>query len=121
MLEGRPIIGEAKPKVGEIALQSGLQLGRQARGGLVVVVIDEPVLVAACEGVRNAHADVFIGADHLAGPGLDRLRATRQPAAQVLHRGDAGGDHLEGRIERVKIEIDPPQVHVIPLQGGHRR
>jgi len=27
---------------------------------------------------------------------------------QMLHGGDARGDHLEGRIERVEIEIDPP-------------
>src|SRR5262249_45391242 len=26
-----------------------------------------------------------------------------------LHGGDARGDHLEGRIERVEIEIDPPR------------
>src|SRR5215471_8823634 len=28
---------------------------------------------------------------------------------QMLHGGDARGDHLEGRIERVEIEIDPPR------------
>jgi len=26
----------------------------------------------------------------------------------MLHGGDAGGDHLKGRIERVDIEVDPP-------------
>jgi len=27
----------------------------------------------------------------------------------MLHRGDPGSDHLEGRIERVEVEIDPPR------------
>ncbi len=33
-------------------------------------------------------------------------KLARHPAMNVLHRGDAGGDHLEGRIERVEVEIE---------------
>jgi len=91
-----------------MALQCRLQLGRQARGEFLVVPIDEPVLVAECERIRDTHADVFIGTDHLAGAGFDRFEAARQPAVQMLHGGDSRGDHLEGRIECVEIEIDPP-------------
>jgi hypothetical protein len=32
---------------------------------------------------------------------------TLQTAVLMLHGGDAGGDHLEGRIEGIEIEIDP--------------
>ena len=96
MLEQRAVIGQTQPKAGEMPLQCRLQLGRQARGEFLVVLIDEPVLVAQCEGTGDAHADVFIGADHLAGPGFDRLQPARKPAVQMLHGGDAGGDHLKG-------------------------
>ena len=91
-----------------MALQGRLQIGRQARGEFLVALIDEPVLVAEREGVGDAHADVLVGADHFAGSGRDRLQAARQPTVQMLHGGDAGGDHLEGGIERVEIEIDSP-------------
>ena len=115
MLEERAVIGQAQPKAPEMALQCRPQLGRQARGEFLVVLIDEPVLVAQREGIGDAHADVFIGADHLARTGLDRLQAARQPAVQMLHGGDARGDHLEGRVERVEVEIDPPH-----HQPGHK-
>jgi hypothetical protein len=55
------------------------------------------------------HADVFVGADHVVGPGFDRGQVARKPAVQVLHGGDAGGDHLEGGIKSIEIEIDPPR------------
>ena len=109
LLEQRAVIGQIQPKAREMALQCRLQFGRQARGEFLVVVIDEPVLVAECEGVGDAHADVLVGADHLAGAGLDRLQTARQPAVQMLHGGDPGGDHLKGGIERVEIEVDPPR------------
>ena len=114
MLEQRAVIGQAQPEAREMALQCRPQLSRQARGEFLVVLIDEPVLVAQCEGIGDAHADVFVGADHLAGAGLDRGQVARQPAVQMLHGGDARGDHLEGGIERVEIEIDPPH-----HQPGH--
>jgi hypothetical protein len=88
MLEERDVIGQAQPKAGEMALQRGPQLGRQARGEFLVVLVDEPVLVAAGEGIGDAHADVLVGADNLAGAGLDRVQTARQPAVQMLHRGD---------------------------------
>jgi hypothetical protein len=59
----------------------------------------------------------LIGADHLAGAGLNSLWATRHPTVRVLHGGDARDDHLKGGIERVEIEIDPPQVFVISVAG----
>jgi hypothetical protein len=92
-----------------MALQCRPQLGRQARGELLVIPIDEAVLVAQGEGIGDAHADVLVGADHLAGAGFDRGEVARHPAVQVLHGGDARGDHLEGGIERVEVEIDPPR------------
>ena len=65
-----------------------MQVGRQARGEFLIVPIDEPVLVAECEGIGDAHADVLVRADHLSGPGFDRLQPAREPAVQMLHGGD---------------------------------
>ncbi len=107
MLEQWAVIGQAQPKAREMALQGRPQLGRQARGEFLVVLIDESVLVAQREGVGDAHADVLVGADHLARAGLDRGQVAWQPAVQMLHGRDPGSDHLEGGIERVEIEIDP--------------
>ena len=115
LLEQRAVIGQIQPKAREMALQRRLQFGRQARGKFLVIVIDEPVLVAEGKGIGDAHADVLVGADHLAGAGRDRFQTARQPAVQMLHGGDAGGDHLEGGIERVEVEIDPPR-----HQPGHK-
>ncbi len=97
-----------------MALQCRPQRGRQARGEFLVVLIDEPVLIAQCEGIGDAHADVIVGADHLARTGFDRGQIAREPAVQMLHCGDARGDHLKGGVERVEIEIDPPH-----HQPGH--
>jgi len=108
------VIGQAQPKACEMALQCRLQFARQARRELLVVLINEPVLVAQCERIGNAHADVLVGADHLTGAGFHRSEIAGQPAVQMLYGGDAGGDHLEGGIERVEIKVDPPRE-----QPGH--
>ena len=81
-------------------------LGRQACRELLVILVDEPVLIAQREGIRHPHADVLVGPDQLASTGLDRSEPARKPAVQVLHGGDSGRDHLERGVERVEIEIE---------------
>src|SRR5580693_3376086 len=83
-------------------------LGRQACRELLVILVDEPVLIAQREGIRHPHADVLVGPDQLASTGLDRSEPARKPAVQVLHGGDPGRDHLKGGIEGIEIKIDMP-------------
>src|SRR6476661_616632 len=47
-----------------------------------------------------------VGADCVGRALLDVGQPARHPALDVLYRGDARADHLEGRIERVEIEVD---------------
>ena len=81
-------------------MSSAMSAGGDAHPG-------SPDPVAEREGVGNPHTDVLVGADHLAGAGFDRFEPAREPAVQMLHRGSARGDHLEGGTEGVEIEVDP--------------
>jgi len=108
MLEQCAVICERQLKAREMAFHCRLQLCRQARRELLVIFVDESVLVAQREGIRHAHADILVSADHLCGALLDRGQPARQPAVQVLHSGDPGCDHLKGGVERVEIEVDLP-------------
>ena len=94
-LEAREMPGQERTDVRGHALEEAL-----------VRLVDEEVLVAQREAVGDAHADVLVGADDRLRPLLDLRQLARRPAVDVLHRGDAGGDHLEGRVEGVEIEVE---------------
>ena len=102
---------EAHLEAVEPALHGALQLLGQAAHELLVGLVDEPVLVAHGVAVADAHADILVGADGLAGALLDVAEHARHPALDVLHRGDARADHLEGRVERVEIEVEVADHH----------
>ena len=102
---------EAHLEAVEPALHGALQLLRQTCHELLVGLVDQAVLVAHGVAVADAHADILVGADGLGGALLDVGEHTRHPALDVLHRGDARADHLEGRIERVEIEVEVADHH----------
>ena len=79
-LEQRDAIVERELKAVVPALHRPVQFGWQGGEEIFVALVDEPVLVAQCKGIRHPHADVLIGADHLARTGLDRGEIARQPA-----------------------------------------
>ena len=90
----------------EPALHRLLELGGQSCDELFIGLVDEPVLVSYGKAVRYPHADVLIGANDVVRPRLDLRQTARQPAVDVLDRGDARPDHFEGRVERVEVEIE---------------
>jgi hypothetical protein len=108
LLEQRAVIGKRHLKAREVPLHCRTQLGRQACRELLVILVDEPVLIAQGEGIGHPHANVFVGTDHLTGPRLHRGEPAWEPAVQVLDGGDPGGDHLKSGIEGVEIKIDMP-------------
>ncbi len=119
--EEREIVLQGHLEALEPALHRVLQRRRQARHEIHVGLVDETVLVADREAVRDPHADVAIGAQHLVGARLDLLQAARHPAVDVLDRGDPGADHLEGRVEGVEVEVQVARHHAgdEPQLQGH--
>ena len=111
VFEQRDVIIQRELQAGEPALRGAAQVGWQGSEEIVVTLIDEPVLVAYCETVGDAHADVLVGADHLVGARFDLGEPAGRPAVDVLHRGNSGSDHLEGRIERVEIQVHAAHHH----------
>ena len=104
-LEQRDVVVERKLEPVVPALHRSAQLRRQAGDERRVVLIHQPVLVAHREGIRHPHADILVGADHLVCTRVHLGQLARHPAMDVLHRRDAGGDHLERRIQRVEIHV----------------
>ena len=56
LIEQRAIIVVGQRKAGEMAGGRRQQIQREARVDFLVVLIDQPVLVAQREGIGNAHA-----------------------------------------------------------------
>jgi hypothetical protein len=108
VLEQSAVITRRHLEACEMPFQRRPQFDGQAFRELLVILVDEPILVTHRKGIRHPHADVLIGADHLARTGLDLGKSTGQPTMQMLHCGDTRRDHLEGGIECVEIEIDAP-------------
>ncbi len=94
-LEAAIVLGEERPNIVGHALQE-----------LLVRLVDEMVLVAQGEAIRDPHADILVGADDPLRALLDLRQLARRPAMEVLDRGDAGRDHLEGGVERVEIDVE---------------
>ena len=106
MLEqGDRILGRQLKAV-EVLGQHRAHVGGDTFEELLVRFIDEMVLIAQREAIRDPHADVLVGADDRFRALLDLRELAGHPAVNVLHRGDAGRDHLERRIERVEVEIE---------------
>ena len=111
VLEQRNVVVERELKPREPALHRLAQFCRQACNKILVALIHQPVLIAHRERVGHPHADILVGADHLVGALLDFAQLAGHPAMDVLHRGDAGGDHLERRIQRVEIQVQIARHH----------
>ena len=89
----------------------GRECRRQALQERLVGLVDEPALIPEGVRVRDAHANVFVGLEDLLGDRQDAGDWRHPQAVKVLHRRDAGFEHLEGGIQRVEVRIDVP--------GGH--
>ena len=110
-LEQVEIIFQRQLTAGEPITRRAPQLRGEADHEGLVGLIDEPVLVADREAIRYPHADIVIGPQHLLGSCFDLRQRARDPAVDVLHSRDAGPDHLEGRIERIEVEIEIARHH----------
>ena len=111
VFEQRDAVFEGKLQPVVPALHRTTQFGRQAGDELRVILVDQPVLVAHRVAVRHAHADILVGADDFVGARFYFRQVAGRPALQMLHGGDAGGDHLECRIQRVEIRVDVAHHH----------
>ena len=106
MLEQGDRVSGRKLKAAEMLGQQRPDVSREALEELLVGLIDQVVLVAQREAIRHPHADIFVGADDRFRALFDLRQRAGHPAVNMLHRGDARGDHLERRIERIEIEIE---------------
>jgi len=103
VFEQRDRVGRRHLKPGEEFTERGADLRRHAREEVLVGLVDEMVPVAQREAIGHPHADIFIGTDDVFRLRLDPRQVSRDPAVNVLRRGDPRGDHLKGRVERVEI------------------
>ena len=111
VLEQRDVVVERELEPVVPALHRSAQFRRQAGDERRIVLIHQPVLVAHRERIRHPHADILVGADHFIGAPVHLGQLARHPAMDVLHRGDARGDHLERRIQRVEIHVQIARHH----------
>jgi hypothetical protein len=105
-MEHADLLGEGQGEAFQVGGGRGAQRGGQGCDEFLVGGVDHPVLVAQGEGVARPHPDLGIGAEDRLGPRQNGLGIARRAAVEMLHGGDARGDHLEGRIERVEPRVD---------------
>ena len=88
--------------------EHGTHVGGDTVEKLLVRLVDEMVLIAQRKAIRDAHADIFVRADDQFRALLNLCELAWHPTVDVLHGGDAGRNHLERGIERVKVEVEVP-------------
>ena len=100
------VIGQRDGLGGQVLAELRPQRGRQPAAEVLVGLVDQAVLVAERVGVGHAHADVVVGPEDALGDRGDPRGGRAAPAVEMLHRGDAGGQHVERGVERVEVGID---------------